>query len=158
MRALVFDRFGGPEVLEWREIADPVVTPGSALVRIASAGLNFANVYRRRGNYHMDATPPWVLGYEGAGEVAELSEEAWSAGFRQGDRVGSADSPRAAHSPGARHRLRRAAALPTRYAGSGGHRLFRRALRDQAPGVSITPRRAAECCASRPLHRLKEAG
>ncbi|KQX24274.1 MULTISPECIES: zinc-binding dehydrogenase [unclassified Sphingomonas] len=95
MRALVFDRFGGPDVLEWREIDDPVLRPGSALVRIASAGLNFADIYRRRGNYLMDATPPWILGYEGAGEIAELSEEALAAGFRTGDRVGFADSPRA---------------------------------------------------------------
>lgn len=94
MRALVFDRFGGPEVLEWREVADPTPAPGTALVRIAAAGLNFADVYRRRGNYHMDATSPWILGYEGAGEIVALGEGETS-GFRVGDRVGFADSPRA---------------------------------------------------------------
>jgi NADPH2:quinone reductase len=95
MRALAFDRFGGPEVLEWREVEDPVLVPGSAMVRIASAGLNFADIYRRRGNYHMDATPPWILGYEGAGEIVALSDPSSAAGFKIGDRVGFADSPRA---------------------------------------------------------------
>jgi NADPH2:quinone reductase len=95
MRALVFDRFGGPEVLDWRDVADPVLEPGTALVRIEAAGLNFADVYRRRGNYHMDATPPWILGYEGAGEIVDLSDEAAAAGLRIGQHVGFADSPRA---------------------------------------------------------------
>lgn len=94
MRALVFDRFGGPEVLAWREVADPVAHAGSALVRVRAAGLNFADVYRRRGNYHMDATPPWILGYEGAGEIVAIAGDAGT-GFRIGDRVGFADSPRA---------------------------------------------------------------
>jgi NADPH:quinone reductase len=90
MHALTFDRFGGPEVLRWCEIADPVVPPGHALVRVASAGLNFADIYRRRGNYHMDATPPWILGYEGAGTIVAVDD----AGFAVGDRVAFADSPR----------------------------------------------------------------
>lgn len=93
MHALVFSRFGGPEVLEWREVDDPVGAPGMVLVRIAAAGLNFADIYRRRGDYHMDATPPWILGYEGAGEIVAISPDA--GGFQVGQRVGFADSPRA---------------------------------------------------------------
>ena len=84
MHALVFDRFGGPEVLEWCEVADPVPTLGTALVRIAAAGLNFADIYRRRGDYHMDATPPWILGYEGAGEIVALPDGLYATGFRVG--------------------------------------------------------------------------
>jgi NADPH:quinone reductase len=91
MRALIFDRFGDPEVLTWCETRDPVAQPGHAVVRIHAAGLNFADVYRRRGNYHMDASPPWILGYEGAGTV-EASDDA---SFAPGERVAFADSPRA---------------------------------------------------------------
>jgi len=94
MKALVFDRFGGPDVLQWREIADPAPAPGEALVRIAAAGMNFADVYRRRGDYHMDAAQPWVLGYEGAGTIVALGEGD-AGGWRVGDRVGFADHPRA---------------------------------------------------------------
>jgi len=48
MRALTFSRFGGPEVLVYREVPDPEVLPGHALVRMQAIGLNFADVYRRR--------------------------------------------------------------------------------------------------------------
>ena len=91
MHALTFDRFGDPDVLAWRETPDPAVPPGHALVRIHSAGLNFADIYRRRGNYHMDANPPWILGYEGAGTIVSVDDP----GFAAGDRVAFADSPRA---------------------------------------------------------------
>lgn len=94
MRALVFDQFGEPDVLEWREVAEPTLSAGTAIVRVAAAGLNFADVYRRRGNYHLDATPPWILGYEGAGWIETLPEGDTSL-FRVGDRVGFADCPRA---------------------------------------------------------------
>ncbi|HET7231559.1 MAG TPA: alcohol dehydrogenase catalytic domain-containing protein, partial [Longimicrobium sp.] len=65
--------------------------PGHALVRIAAAGLNFADVYRRRGNYHLAGTPPWILGYEGAGTVVSGGDGP----IRPGMRVGFADSPHA---------------------------------------------------------------
>lgn len=95
MHALIFDKFGEPEVLQWREVPEPMLEPGQALVRVAAAGLNFSDVYRRRGNYHMDATPPWILGYEGAGEIVALGDEPSSGSFNIGDRVGFADVSRA---------------------------------------------------------------
>ncbi|HEV7666891.1 MAG TPA: quinone oxidoreductase [Thermoanaerobaculia bacterium] len=94
MKALVFDSFGGPEVLELREIPDPLPAPGHAVVRTHAIGLNFADVYRRRGNYHLVGAPPYIAGYEAAG-VVEASEpaEGVASPFRIGDRVGFADSP-----------------------------------------------------------------
>lgn len=80
--------------MEWREIADPEIPPGHALVKLAAAGLNFADIYRRNGNYHMDATPPWILGYEGAGTIVATAPGN-AQGFRVGARVGFADAPRA---------------------------------------------------------------
>ena len=53
-------------------------------------GLNFADVYRRRGNYHLAGEPPWIAGYEGAGVVESIAGEG---PFQVGDRVGFADSP-----------------------------------------------------------------
>jgi NADPH2:quinone reductase len=89
MKALVFERFGGPEVLEIREVPDPAPGPGHAIVRLQAIGLNFADVYRRRGNYHLVGEPPWIAGYEGAG-IVESAEEG---PFKIGDRVAFADSP-----------------------------------------------------------------
>jgi NADPH2:quinone reductase len=89
VKALAFDHFGGPEVLALRDVPDPAPQPGHAVVRARAIGLNFADVYRRRGNYHLAGDPPWIAGYEGAGVV----ESAGEGPFQVGDRVGFADSP-----------------------------------------------------------------
>ncbi|MGI5131255.1 quinone oxidoreductase family protein [Pseudonocardia sp. CA-107938] len=91
MKALVMDRFGGPEVLELREVPAPEPRPGHTLVRMQAIGLNYADVYRRRGDYVLEGEPPWVLGYEGAG-VVEAADPAGS-GPAVGVPVGFADSP-----------------------------------------------------------------
>lgn len=91
MKALTFSRFGGPEVLEWTDAPDPAVGPGQALVRMKAIGVNYADVYRRRGDYHLVGSPPWIAGYEGAGVVEAVGEGVTD--IMIGDRVGFADSP-----------------------------------------------------------------
>ena len=91
MHALLFEKFGGPDVLHWDEQPDPVPAPGQALVRMRSVGLNFADVYRRNGNYHLSGTAPWILGYEGAGVIERSA--ATDQLFPVGTRVGFADMP-----------------------------------------------------------------
>jgi NADPH2:quinone reductase len=93
MHALLFDKFGGPEVLCWGEQPDPIPAPGQALIRMHSVGLNFADVYRRNGNYHLSGTAPWILGYEGAGVIERAA--VGDSLFPVGTRVGFADMPHA---------------------------------------------------------------
>ena len=93
MHALLFEKFGGPEVLHWGEQPDPMPVPGQALVRMHSVGLNFADVYRRNGNYHLSGTAPWILGYEGAGVIEQSA--AGDSLFPVGTHVGFADMPHA---------------------------------------------------------------
>jgi NADPH2:quinone reductase len=69
MHALTFSAFGGPDVLEYREVPDPRPEPGCAIVRTEAIGLNFADIYRRRGNYHLLGQPPYIAGYEAAGVI-----------------------------------------------------------------------------------------
>ncbi|MGN6152780.1 MAG: quinone oxidoreductase family protein [Lysobacteraceae bacterium] len=90
MKALVFERFGGPDVLHLRDVPDPVPAAYQALVRTRAIGLNFADCYRRQGRYHLAGDPPWIAGYEAAGEI--VSAPAGS-GFAPGDRVAFADAP-----------------------------------------------------------------
>ncbi|MCJ8010458.1 quinone oxidoreductase [Paenibacillus sp. KQZ6P-2] len=91
MKALVFDHFGGPEVLEYRDIPDPEVSAGHVIVRMKVIGLNFADIYRRKGNYHLKGTPPYILGYEGAGVIEQVGPGV--SGLSTGDRIAFADVP-----------------------------------------------------------------
>jgi len=91
MKALVFEQFGGPEVLLYKEINDASIGPDQVLVRTKSIGLNFADIYRRRGNYHLAGQPPYILGYEGAGIVEEIGSNVTE--VKQGDRIAFADVP-----------------------------------------------------------------
>ncbi|MGG3466819.1 quinone oxidoreductase [Neobacillus pocheonensis] len=89
MKALVFNKFGGPEVLEYREISAPTIRPDEILVRMKAIGLNFADIYRRKGNYHLAGEPPYILGYEGAGIVEKTGENV--KGIEVGERIAFAD-------------------------------------------------------------------
>ncbi|OIK17268.1 alcohol dehydrogenase [Bacillus sp. MUM 116] len=91
MKALMFRKFGGPEVLEYGEVAAPVIGPDEILVRMQAIGLNYADIYRRKGNYHLAGEPPYILGYEGAGIVEEMGANV--RGIRIGDRIAFADVP-----------------------------------------------------------------
>jgi NADPH2:quinone reductase len=91
MKALIFEQFGGPEVLIYKEIPDPIVEGDQLLVRTKAIGLNFADVYRRKGNYHLAGNPPYILGYEGAGIVEWVP--AHIEHIQIGDRISFADVP-----------------------------------------------------------------
>lgn len=69
MRAVRVAEHGGPEVLETVERPRPEPGPGEVRVAIRAAGLNFADVEQRRGNYPEGPTPPFVPGLEAAGRV-----------------------------------------------------------------------------------------
>jgi len=69
MKALVFDEFGTSDVLRYDDIADPVPAVDEVLVRVAYAGLNFADIYRRRGDYRIKEHRPYIDGYEASGVV-----------------------------------------------------------------------------------------
>jgi NADPH2:quinone reductase len=90
MKALVFRTFGGPDVLQYCDHPDPILGPGEVLVRTRAIGLNFADIYRRKGNYHLAGNPPWIAGYEAAGEVVAVNGDL---PLMPGDRVAFTDSP-----------------------------------------------------------------
>jgi len=71
MRAIVLGRLGGPEELEYREAADPVVGPGEVLVRVKAEGVCGRDLIDRRGGFR-GLKIPVILGHEFAGEVAAI--------------------------------------------------------------------------------------
>ncbi|MDN4633570.1 zinc-binding dehydrogenase [Sphingomonas sp. PsM26] len=93
MKALSFDRFGEADVLGYSVLPDPVAGAGSVLVKTTAVGLNFADVYRRRGDYVLDGEAPWIGGYEGAGRVVSVGAGVNS--WQIGQRVGFMDVARA---------------------------------------------------------------
>ncbi len=78
MRAVVFERNGGPEVLVPGEAPDPRPGEGEVLVRVEAAGVNYMDVYEREGKPGYGSAPPAVPGAEGAGVVVDTGERvAW---------------------------------------------------------------------------------
>jgi NADPH2:quinone reductase len=88
MKAVYVEKTGGPENLIYGDLPKPQPGPGQALVKIAAAGVNFIDVYYRIGLY--PATPPVVLGNEGAGTVEAVGPDVTN--LRPGDRVAYAMS------------------------------------------------------------------
>jgi NADPH:quinone reductase-like Zn-dependent oxidoreductase len=85
MRAVVLTGTGGPEVLQVRELPDPVAGPGQVRIAVRAAGINFADTMARVGLYPDAPKTPCVLGYEVAGEVESVGEGV--ADVAVGDRV-----------------------------------------------------------------------
>lgn len=82
MRAVVIEEFGGPEVLDLRELPDPEPGPGELLIRVERAGLNFGDTHQRENQYVAERSLPLILGGEVAGTVERGAGE-----FTEGDRV-----------------------------------------------------------------------
>ncbi|MBA48144.1 MAG: NADPH:quinone oxidoreductase family protein [Paracoccus sp. (in: a-proteobacteria)] len=67
-----------------RDAGPPAAGPDEVLVRIGAAALNFADLLKASGQYQEKATPPYVPGLEGAGQVVAAPD---GCGLQRGDRV-----------------------------------------------------------------------
>ena len=89
MKAITIDRYGGPEVMQLRDIDVPRPGPGEALVKVAFAGINFMDIHTRQGKYRESRSypvrAPCTLGMEGAGDVVAIGPS--TTRVRPGDRV-----------------------------------------------------------------------
>ena len=74
MKAILFDEFGGPEVLRLGEVDDPRPGAGEVVVDLHFAALNHVDIDIRDGVSRFDFAMPHILGIEGAGVVAEVGE------------------------------------------------------------------------------------
>ncbi|MPQ97841.1 zinc-binding dehydrogenase [Modestobacter sp. I12A-02628] len=82
MRAVTTSGPGGPDVLGWGEVPDPVCGPGEVLVDVAASAVNRADLMQRQGHYPVPPGASPVLGLECSGVVAEVGADVvgWSVG------------------------------------------------------------------------------
>ena len=97
MKAVRFDEYGGVDVLDVREVEDPVAGPGEVLVAVKATGINPGEIAIREGRLHerWPATFPSGEGTDLAGSVQALGEGA--SDFAVGDEVLGWTEQRASH-------------------------------------------------------------
>ena len=93
-RAVMIDQYGGPDVLQWKEIPVSAPGPGEALVRQTAVGVNFIDVYHRRGLYPLPSLPAGI-GSEAAGRVETVGPGVTDVAV--GDRIAYAGGPTGAY-------------------------------------------------------------
>jgi len=86
MRAVLIDRYGGPEVLRLANVPRPVPTRGQVLVRTRFIGVNPKDVIVRKGKFQIATGKkfPLIVGHDIAGEVVEVG---LGADLAKGDQV-----------------------------------------------------------------------
>lgn len=84
MKAVRIHEFGGLDVLRWEEAPEPELRAHQALIRVDAAGVNYADLMRRGGNYPGPDLPA-SLGLEAAGTVTAVGAEV--TGVSVGQRV-----------------------------------------------------------------------
>ncbi|MCU0240053.1 MAG: quinone oxidoreductase [Pyrinomonadaceae bacterium] len=74
MKAIRVHELGGADKLTLEEIEKPTPNADEVLIKVAAAGINYADTMMRSGNYLTKPDLPFTLGYEAAGTVAEIGE------------------------------------------------------------------------------------
>lgn len=84
MKAIVFDRHGGVEVLDYRDWPDPEPARDEVIARVRATGLNYLDILARRGMPGVSIPLPFISGGDIAGEIESIGEgvSGWSVGDR----------------------------------------------------------------------------
>lgn len=85
MKAAVIEKQGGVENIVYRDFPDPVMGDDDVLIRVRACGLNYFDIFVRRGMPGLPVPMPWISGGDVAGEVAAVGSAV--KGFKVGDRV-----------------------------------------------------------------------
>ncbi|MGZ0188970.1 MAG: NADPH:quinone oxidoreductase family protein [Alphaproteobacteria bacterium] len=92
MRAIVCERFGGPETVALHtDYPEPEPGPGQVKVRIAARAVQYVDVLMVAGKYQFRPEPPFIPGGEAAGEIVALGEGV--TGYTVGQTVMSRHAP-----------------------------------------------------------------
>lgn len=74
MRAVVFDRAGGPEVLEARDVPEPSIRADEVLIAVRAAGINHLDLWVRAGLPGLEPEMPHILGSDVVGVAERVGE------------------------------------------------------------------------------------
>ena len=86
MRALQQTSLNGPQDLRLiTDVPVPVPGPGEVLIRVTAAGVNFGDIAQAHGTFLGGPQPPYLAGFEAAGEIAATGEAV--TGLEPGARV-----------------------------------------------------------------------
>jgi NADPH:quinone reductase-like Zn-dependent oxidoreductase len=85
MRAATFREYGGPDVMLWEELDDPIPGRDEVVIEVRACGLNHSDLDSRAGTSRWPFPMPWVLGAEFAGRVAAVGTDV--EGLAPGDPV-----------------------------------------------------------------------
>src|SRR3954454_15459827 len=82
MRAVTIAEPGGPDVLTWAEVADPVCGPDEVIIDVVASAVNRADLLQRQGFYPPPPGASEILGLECSGRIRELGPgvDGWSVG------------------------------------------------------------------------------
>ena len=72
MKAVVFERFGGPEVLEVRDVPEPRIGPTEVRIEVRACAINHLDLWVRQGLRGLDLEMPHILGNDIAGVAGEV--------------------------------------------------------------------------------------
>jgi len=75
MNAIRINQTGDPDVMHLEEIERPVPRRGQVLIKIAAAGINYADLAQRQGHYLTPTRLPMTMGFEAAGAVEQLGPD-----------------------------------------------------------------------------------
>ena len=141
MHAIRYYEYGAADVLRYEQVPLPTPGPGEVRIKVTAVGLNFTEIYQRRGWYNGTAPFPLPLGGELAGVIDAVGPEV--RGFQVGERVATADAV-GAYAEYALAPAAKVVALPAHVSNEQGAALLLQGVTAQYLAYSTYPLKAGE--------------
>ena len=141
MKAIRVHTPGGPDALRLEDVPDPQAGPGEAVVRMEATGVNFIEVYQRKGLYPLQT--PFTPGAEGAGTVVAVGEGVQT--LRVGERVAS-ETLKGAYAELAKASAQRLVRLPDKVEGRVGAAVMLQGITAHYLATSTYPIQRGDRC------------
>jgi alcohol dehydrogenase len=74
MKALVFEKYGGPEVLEWKDVPDPSPGANDVVVQVKATAVNYNDIWGRRGA-PQEVPLPHISGSDASGVITQIGSD-----------------------------------------------------------------------------------